>query len=116
LAFTLRKNTSRNAINGGTTMKAEALDRVTDLSGAAAQLEGGVERVKEAVSDAVEGGIATTKRSFKQGRRAAKDLLYDAEHHVKQHPLSTLGMALGVGLGLGAVIGFLLSRNLCPGR
>ena len=30
-------------------MKAEALDRVTDLSGAAAQLEGGVERVKEAV-------------------------------------------------------------------
>jgi ElaB/YqjD/DUF883 family membrane-anchored ribosome-binding protein len=102
--------------NGGTTMKAEVLDRVTDLSGAAAQLEAGVGRMKEAVADAVEHGIATTKRSLKQGRQAAEDLVYDAEHHVKRHPLSALGMSFGVGVGLGAVIGFLLSRTLCPGR
>ena len=55
-------------------MKAEALDRVRDLSGAAAQLEAEVGRVKEAVADAVEDGIATTQRSLKQARQAAEDL------------------------------------------
>jgi len=113
LAFTLRKNTSRNAINGGTTMKAEAFDRVRDLSGAAAQLEAEVGRVKEAVADAVEDGIATTQRSLKQARQAAEDLCDEAEHYAKRHPLNVAGTALGIGLGLGAVIGFLLSRSLC---
>ena len=93
-------------------MKAEVLDRVTDLSGVAAQLQAGVTRMQEAVADAVEDGIATTKRSLKRGRQAAEDLVDDAEHYVKRHPLSTLGMSFGVGMGLGAVIGFLLSRTL----
>jgi ElaB/YqjD/DUF883 family membrane-anchored ribosome-binding protein len=97
-------------------MKAEALNRVTDLSGAAARLEAGVGRAKEAVADAVEDGIATTKRSLQQGRRAAEDLLDDAQHYVKRQPLGTVGTALGVGLGLGAVIGFLLSRNRYSSR
>ena len=56
-------------------MKAEVLDRVTDLSGPAAQLQAGVTRMQEAVADAVEDGIATTKRSLKQGRQAAEDLV-----------------------------------------
>ena len=90
-------------------MKAEALNRVTDLSSAAALFEAGVGRVKEAVADAVEDGIATTQRCLKQTRQAAEDLVDDAEHYAKRHPLSTAGTALGVGLGLGAVIGFLLS-------
>ena len=94
-------------------MKAEVLNRVTDLTGAAAQLQAEVGRAKEAVADAVEGGIATTKHCLQQGRRVAEDLIDDAEHHVKRHPLSTVGMALGFGLGLGAaVIGFLL-RRIC---
>ena len=93
-------------------MKAEVLDRVTDLSDTAAQLQVGVGRLKEAVADEVEDGIATTKRSLKQGRRAAEDLVDDAEHHVKKHPLGTLGMSFGVGMGLGTVIGFLLRRTL----
>jgi ElaB/YqjD/DUF883 family membrane-anchored ribosome-binding protein len=98
------------------TMKAEAPDRVTDLSSVAAQIQAGVARVKEAAADAAEGGIATCKRSFKQNRRVADDLVDDAEHYVKRNPLSTVGTALGVGLGLGAAIGFLLSRTLCSGR
>ena len=61
-------------------------------------------------------GIARNKRSLQQGRRAAEDSLYEAEHHVKKHPLGTVGTAVGVGLGLSAVIGFLLSRNLCTGK
>jgi ElaB/YqjD/DUF883 family membrane-anchored ribosome-binding protein len=97
-------------------MKAEVLDRVTDLSDAAGQFEAGVRQMKEAVADAAKDGIATTKRSLQQGRRAAEDLIDDAKHHVKRHPLSTLGMSFGVGAGLGAVIGFMLSRTLCSGR
>lgn len=77
-------------------MRAEALDRVTDLSGAA-QPEARIRHVQEAVSDAVEDGIARTKRRLQPGRRAAEDLVDEAEHHVKKHPLGTVGTAVGVG-------------------
>ena len=96
-------------------MKELLLDKVTDVGAAAAQLEAGVERVKGAVADAVEDGIDAAKHPLKQGRRAAEDLVDDAEHQVKQHPLSTLGAFFGIGLGLGALIGFLLARNGHPG-
>jgi len=92
-------------------MKDPLLDKVTDVGVAAAQLEAGVERVKGAVADAVEDGIDAAKRGLKQGRRAAEDLVDDAEHQVKQHPLGTLGAFFSLGLGLGAVIGILLTRN-----
>jgi ElaB/YqjD/DUF883 family membrane-anchored ribosome-binding protein len=92
-------------------MKDPLLDKVTDVGAAAAQLEAGVERVKGAVADAVEDGIDAAKRGLKQGRRAAEDLVDDAEHQVKQHPLGTLGAFFSLGLGLGAVIGILLTRN-----
>ena len=97
-------------------MKDQLLDKVTDVGAAAAQLEAEVARVKDAVADAVEDGIDAAKRTFKQGRRAAEDLVDDAEHQVKQHPLGTLGAFFGLGLGLGAVIGILLTRNGHSGR
>ena len=97
-------------------MKDSLLDKGTDVGAAAAQLEAGVERVKGAVADAVEDGIDAAKRTLKQGRRAAEDLVDDAEHQVKQHPLGTLGAFFGLGLGLGAVIGILLIRNGHSGR
>jgi ElaB/YqjD/DUF883 family membrane-anchored ribosome-binding protein len=97
-------------------MKAEVLDKVADVSAAAVQLGAEVERVKGAVADAVEDGINTAKRAVKQGRRAAEDLVDDAEYRVKQHPLSALGVSFGIGLGLGAVIGVLLARNENCGR
>jgi ElaB/YqjD/DUF883 family membrane-anchored ribosome-binding protein len=92
-------------------MKAEVLDKVTDVGGAAAQLGTEVGRVKEAVADAVEDGISAAKRAIKQGRRAAEDLVDDAEYQVKQRPLSAVGVSFGIGLGLGAVIGIPLARN-----
>jgi ElaB/YqjD/DUF883 family membrane-anchored ribosome-binding protein len=92
-------------------MKAEALEKVIDVGATAAQLGAGVGRAKEAVADAVEDGISTAKRAVKQGRRAAEDLIDDAEYQVKQHPMSALGVSFGIGLGLGAVIGALLVRN-----
>jgi ElaB/YqjD/DUF883 family membrane-anchored ribosome-binding protein len=97
-------------------MKDEVRDKVTDIGAAAAQLGAGVERVKGAVADVVEDGIDAAKRALKQGRRAAEDLVDDAEHQVKRHPLGTLGAFFGLGLGLGAVIGILLTRNGHSGR
>ncbi|HEV2664693.1 MAG TPA: hypothetical protein VG324_07270 [Blastocatellia bacterium] len=75
------------------------------------QLEAEVKRVKKAVTDAVDNGVVAAKRAVKQGRRAAEDLVDDAEYQVKQHPFSALGVTFGVGMGLGAVIGVLLARN-----
>jgi ElaB/YqjD/DUF883 family membrane-anchored ribosome-binding protein len=97
-------------------MKAEVLDKVTGVGAAAAQMGAGVGRVKEAVADAVEDGINTAKRAVKQGRRAAEDLVDDAEYQVKQHPLSAVGVSFGIGLGLGAVIGVLLARTRNGGK
>jgi ElaB/YqjD/DUF883 family membrane-anchored ribosome-binding protein len=92
-------------------MKADVFEKVMDVGATAAQLGAGVGRVKETVADAVEDGISATKRAVKQGRRAAEDLVDDAEYQVKQRPLSAVGVSFGIGLGLGAVIGVLLARN-----
>jgi ElaB/YqjD/DUF883 family membrane-anchored ribosome-binding protein len=75
------------------------------------QLEAEVKRVKEAVAGAVDNSIVAAKRAVKQGRRAAEDLVDDAEYQIKQRPFSALGVSFGIGMGLGAAIGVLLARN-----
>jgi ElaB/YqjD/DUF883 family membrane-anchored ribosome-binding protein len=92
-------------------MKAEVLDKAIEVGAAVAQMRAGSGRMKEAVVDAVEDGVSAAKRAVKQGRRAADDLVDDAEYQVKQHPLSAVGVSFGIGLGLGAVIGMVLARN-----
>jgi ElaB/YqjD/DUF883 family membrane-anchored ribosome-binding protein len=93
-----------------TTMNAGVFEKTVEISAAAAQVGAGVGRMKEAVTDAVEDGINATKRAVKQSRRAAEDLVEDAEYQVKHHPISAVGVSFGIGLGLGAVIGILLAR------
>lgn len=92
-------------------MKAEVLDKVTDVSAAAAQLGAELGRMKGVVADTFEDGINAAKSAVKKGRRVAEDLVDDAEYQVKRHPMNALGVTFGIGLGLGAVIGFLLTRN-----
>ena len=92
-------------------MKAEVLDKVTDVGVVAAHLGAEVKRVKGAVHDAFEDGINSATRAVKKGRHAAEDLIDDAEYRVKRHPLSSIGITFGIGLGLGAMIGILLTRN-----
>ena len=89
-------------------MQTEILEKTIEVRD---QLGAEVKRVKEAVVGAVDNGIVAAKRVVKQGRRAAEDLVDDAEYRIKQRPFSTLGVTLGVGMGLGAAIGFLLTRN-----
>ncbi len=89
-------------------MQTEILEKTMEVRD---QLGAEVKRVKEAVAGAVEDGIGAARRTVKQGRRAAEDMVDDAEYQVKQHPFSALGVTFGIGLGLGAAIGALLARN-----
>jgi ElaB/YqjD/DUF883 family membrane-anchored ribosome-binding protein len=89
-------------------MQTEILEKTIEVSD---QLGAEVKRVKEAVADAVEDGLGAARRAVKQGRRAAEDLVDDAECRVRRHPFSALGVTFGIGVGLGAAIGLLLARN-----
>jgi ElaB/YqjD/DUF883 family membrane-anchored ribosome-binding protein len=93
------------------TMRAEVIEKITDVSAKATQLGAEVMRVKESVVDVVDDGITAAKRAVRKGRRAAEDFVDDAGHKVKQHPVKALGVSLGIGLGVGALIGALMGRN-----
>ena len=67
--------------------------------------------VQETVNTAVEDGVATARRAIKVSRRAAEDLVDDAQHEVRQNPLRAIGITLGIGFGVGALIGLLASRR-----
>jgi ElaB/YqjD/DUF883 family membrane-anchored ribosome-binding protein len=90
------------------TMQTEIVEKTKEVRD---QLGAEVKRVKEAVADAVDNGVVAAKRAVKQGRRAAEDLVDDAEYRIKQRPFSALGASFGIGIGLGAAIGVLLARN-----
>jgi ElaB/YqjD/DUF883 family membrane-anchored ribosome-binding protein len=89
-------------------MQTEILEKTIEVRD---QLGAEVKRVKEAVADAVEDGYGAARRAVKQGRRAAEDLVDDAECRVRQRPFSALGVSIGIGVGLGVAIGVLLARN-----
>ncbi|HEY7180449.1 MAG TPA: hypothetical protein VIC84_03470 [Blastocatellia bacterium] len=94
-------------------MQTEMLEKTIEVRD---QLEAEVKRVKESVADAVDNGVVAARRAVRQGRRAAEDLVDDAEYQVKRHPFSALGVSFGIGMGLGAAIGVLLARNGRCGR
>jgi ElaB/YqjD/DUF883 family membrane-anchored ribosome-binding protein len=89
-------------------MQTEILEKTIEVRD---QLGAEVKRVKEVVVDAVDNGIVAARRAVKHSRRAAEDLVDDAEYRVKQHPFSALGVSFGIGVGLGAAVGVLLARN-----
>ena len=90
-------------------MQAEILEKTIEVRD---QLGADVKRVKEAVEDK----LGEARRTVKRGRRAAEDLVDDAEYRIKQRPFSALGVSFGIGMGLGAAIGVLMARNGHCGR
>ena len=91
-------------------MKAEVLEKAIGVTATAARVGVEAGRMKEGIAEVVEDGVSAAKRAVKHGRRAAEDLVDDAQYQVKQHPLSTVGISFGIGLGLGVVSGVLLAR------
>jgi len=94
-------------------MQTEMLEKTIEVRD---QLGAEVKRVKESVADVIDDGVVAARRAVKQSRRAAEDLVDDAEYRVKQHPFSALGVSFGIGIGFGAAIGVLLARNSRCGR
>jgi hypothetical protein len=73
------------------------------------------EKVAEAIPDmnrvqtSLEDGVKGARRAVKRGRYFAEDLMEDAIHGMKRHPLQTAAISFGLGLGVGISLGWMIS-------
>lgn len=65
-------------------------------------------RLKNAVADALEDGVHAARRAMKHGLDMAEDMMDDAAHEVKRHPLEAVGTASILSFAAGVVAGWLL--------
>lgn len=65
-------------------------------------------RLKAAVTDAVEDGVHAARRAMKHGLFVAEDLMEDAAHEVKRHPLEAVATASVLSFTAGVLAGWLL--------
>lgn len=68
-------------------------------------------RLREAVVHAIDDGMDTARKAAKRGRQVAEEMVEDAEHSVRHHPLGTVGMAALGAFAIGGLVGFLLARK-----
>ncbi len=65
-------------------------------------------RLKTVVADALEDGVHAARRAMKHGLFVAEDLMDDAAHEVKRHPLEAVAttsiMAFAAGVAVGWII------------
>jgi ElaB/YqjD/DUF883 family membrane-anchored ribosome-binding protein len=92
-------------------MQTEILKEAIEIGVKAALQNLKVERFKEAMDEAIDDGLAITRRAVKKSRRNAEEAIDAATNNVKKHPMLAVGVTLGVGVGIGAIIGLLASRN-----
>ena len=63
-----------------------------------------VYRMRHVVSDAVEDGVDSALRAYRQGRHACQHALHDAKHAVKRNPFVAMGIVFAAGIMTGALI------------
>ena len=68
-------------------------------------------RLKGSLTDAVEDSIVSGRRAIKRGRDRAEDLLENASHSVRRHPLGSVAGAFGLGALTGLLIVSLRHRS-----
>ena len=68
-------------------------------------------RAASSVVDALEDGVASARRSVRQGTDAASELIDDTKKRVKQYPVEAVAITFAAGIAAGAVIGLLLRRR-----
>jgi ElaB/YqjD/DUF883 family membrane-anchored ribosome-binding protein len=68
-------------------------------------------RAASSVVGTLEDGVASARRSVRQGSDAASELIDDTKKRVKQYPVEAVAITLAVGVAAGAVIGLLLKRK-----
>jgi hypothetical protein len=52
-----------------------------------------------------------TRRAVRRGRHAAEELIDEAAHSIKQHPLQAVALTFGLAFGAGALFGWIASTN-----
>jgi len=65
-------------------------------------------RLKTAVADALEDGVHAARSAMKHGLDVAEDIMDDAAHEVKRHPLQAIGATTLVSFTAGVLVGWLL--------
>jgi ElaB/YqjD/DUF883 family membrane-anchored ribosome-binding protein len=65
------------------------------------------ERLKTAVTDALEDGVHAARRAMKHGLSVAEDIMDDAAHEVKRHPLQALATSSILSFTAGVLVGWL---------
>ncbi|HEX4948153.1 MAG TPA: hypothetical protein VFZ34_15885 [Blastocatellia bacterium] len=97
-------------------MQTSAVKQAVKIGAQVAHVGLEAERMKERMTHAVEDTVKAAKRAAKQGRYAVEDLVDEAAHTVKRHPLQSVGWTLGVGFAIGTLFGLALSRMKFPTR
>ena len=65
-------------------------------------------RLKSAVADALEDGVHAARRAMKHGLSVAEEMMDDAAHEVKRHPLPVVASTSVLSFAAGVVVGWLL--------
>ena len=91
--------------------KSSLLGKVRQVGERLMEVGGEVSRLKTEASQAVEDGVVAARRLAKRSRYAAEDLMEDAAHRVKHHPLRSVALGFAIGLGMGALAVWAATRN-----
>lgn len=65
-------------------------------------------RLKTAVADALEDGVHAARRAMKHGLSVAEEIMDDAAHEVKHHPLQAVASTSILSFTAGVLAGWLL--------
>lgn len=66
------------------------------------------ERLKTAVADALEDGVHAARRAMKHGLSVAEEIMDDAAHEVKRHPLQAVAASSVLSFAAGVLVGWLV--------
>jgi ElaB/YqjD/DUF883 family membrane-anchored ribosome-binding protein len=89
-------------------MRQNILERTGDFIGESAEK---ASHAAGAVAGAMEDSVAFAKRTARQGRDVAGDMLDGAARRIQRNPLKVTLAACAVALGAGVVIGTMLKRR-----
>ena len=65
-------------------------------------------RLKSAVADALEDGVHAARRAMKHGISVAEEMMDDAAHEVKRHPIETVATASILSFVAGVLAGWMI--------
>ena len=74
----------------------------------AAAAEAETARLKSAVADALEDSVHAARRAMKHGITMAEEMMDDAAHEVKRHPLETVATTSVLSFAAGVLAGWML--------